>query len=695
MKINKIILKNFGSYEGTTVFDTPSNNEKNIVLFGGKNGAGKTTLFTAIRVCLYGYMSMGYRNKNAYYSRAITKLINNTAKLSRPAEAAVEMDIAISNGHDMDLFHLSREWCLSDSLVEVFSISKNGSPLSEDAIADFEKYLLSLIPPELFNLYFFDGERIADFFLNEGSNTRIKEAFLTLCGYDTFDIMRKNFRRISNNTQNVTPELEEYVASKREYEQAQKQLQELIQQLAHCTDGIAACDADLTALEREYKQKGGISQEEWAEKIYALKEEEKKRENWNAYLKRCANDIVPFIMIRDLVNRVKGQIEQENNDIKYHHFSEVINQPEIAALIGSHIRQIQQIAQKQFGSSSEAILALSFEQSAAVIAQINTIIEFDKSKIIKCKSLIKKSIQKSADIRAELENSSVSSVQEYMKRRSELFEQKSNLLQDQVALENSISELKNTVRDSEIQYNRARTKLEEELKRASIKNISAKAIVMLDKLMQVLYRKQIAKVEELFRHEIALLMRKKHFIDDISIDDDFNVHLYRSEAISIEKIINMAYNHSESEFAELIGIAAMQKLTLLAGGSEQISIVNFLNTLQESTIVLPFEIDKTALSNGEKQVFIMALYHALVQLGNHEIPFIIDTPFARIDTEHRRNISQYFFSRLKGQVFILSTNEEIDAQHVQMMKEKITATYLLENTDNKRTTVIQNSYFEV
>jgi DNA sulfur modification protein DndD len=58
MKINNIKLINFGSYEGENVFDTNGNDQRNIVLIGGKNGAGKTMLFTAIRVCLYGYLSM-------------------------------------------------------------------------------------------------------------------------------------------------------------------------------------------------------------------------------------------------------------------------------------------------------------------------------------------------------------------------------------------------------------------------------------------------------------------------------------------------------------------------------------------------------------------------------------------------------------------------------------------------------------
>ena len=100
------------------------------------------------------------------------------------------------------------------------------------------------------------------------------------------------------------------------------------------------------------------------------------------------------------------------------------------------------------------------------------------------------------------------------------------------------------------------------------------------------------------------------------------------------------------------------------------------------------------LSNGEKQILIMALYYSLIQLCTHEIPFVIDTPFARIDTEHRRNISKNFFRNLNGQVFILSTNEEINTTHIQILNDKIAATYMLENTDNKKTMVVSNQYFE-
>ena len=53
MKINKIVLYNFNSYEGLNKFDfTSDDSNKNIILIGGKNGAGKTSLFTAIKIAL-------------------------------------------------------------------------------------------------------------------------------------------------------------------------------------------------------------------------------------------------------------------------------------------------------------------------------------------------------------------------------------------------------------------------------------------------------------------------------------------------------------------------------------------------------------------------------------------------------------------------------------------------------------------
>ena len=189
-------------------------------------------------------------------------------------------------------------------------------------------------------------------------------------------------------------------------------------------------------------------------------------------------------------------------------------------------------------------------------------------------------------------------------------------------------------------------------------------------------------------------MRKTQFIDDIKIDDDFNIFLYRHEPISCSILLDALKEKDEAHLAEAIGHEAVQELYQIVGSTSLEAVMSYCASGKVDQIILPIRVDQTALSNGEKQIFIMALYHSLVQLGRHEIPFIIDTPFARIDTEHRRNISTHFFSKLHGQVFILSTNEEINSDHVQIMKDRIAATYTLENSDNKRTVVVRNAYFE-
>ena len=611
MRINNIVLYNFGSYEGETVFDTRTDESgKNIILVGGKNGAGKTTLFTAMRVCLYGYMSMGYKNANAYYHRAIIKLINNSAKMSRPTHAHVEMQIGLSNGREIELYTLKRGWILSEALTEYFGVIKNGVPLSDSEVADFEKYVLSLIPPELFNLYFFDGEKIADFFLEEGGNARIKEAFLTLCGYDTFEIMRRNFKRISSGRANASPDLEVYLEAKDAVALARSEHEELSMALKQCIDEMAACEADIIAADKEYHQKGGVTQEEWNKKLFALKEEEKKREAFNAYLKKWANDMVPFLMVRDQIMEISQQIDKENSALKYRNFCEVLKTPAVQKLLNGRIHEIQRAAAVQFDNGDNGILNLSLEQSALLLAQIKKILDFDASKIAKCKRAIKQSVETSAKIRQELEASNVSSVQEYMKKRAQLFEYKSLLLVQQIELEQKLVAQKERLQQAEAQLARAQSRIEDELKKASIMDISTRAIVMLDKLQQTLYRRQIEKVEDFFRIEIKNLMRKSRFIDDIHIDDDFSIHIYRNDDMQVDQLIDALSTNSEAQIVALLGSAAMRKLKEMSGDETIEGILFYLGNYGGTIVTIPVEIDKTSLSNGEKQIFIMALYHS-------------------------------------------------------------------------------------
>ena len=89
-----------------------------------------------------------------------------------------------------------------------------------------------------------------------------------------------------------------------------------------------------------------------------------------------------------------------------------------------------------------------------------------------------------------------------MEKRAQLFEYKSALLVQRLELEQRILEHGDFLQQAEANLNRVKLQLEEDLKKASISDISTRAIVMLDKLQHSLYRKQIKKVESFFRKEI-------------------------------------------------------------------------------------------------------------------------------------------------------------------------------------------------
>lgn len=59
MKIERIELNNFGSYEDLNSFDVMTDDQsKRIIIIGGKNGAGKTTLLQPYRfVCTGMHLS--------------------------------------------------------------------------------------------------------------------------------------------------------------------------------------------------------------------------------------------------------------------------------------------------------------------------------------------------------------------------------------------------------------------------------------------------------------------------------------------------------------------------------------------------------------------------------------------------------------------------------------------------------------
>ena len=193
MKINKIVLYNFNSYEGLNEFDfTSDDSNKNIILIGGKNGAGKTSLFTAIKIALYGPLSFGYVGVNPKYIAKIKDCINSKAFQQDVVESRVQISVSLMVEREVKEYEITREWDYTkQKLEEKYYVKTEGQLLDEQELSYFQNFLQGMIPPDLFEFFLFDGEEVGSIFSTSTYNSYVKNAIYTLCGLDIFEIIRK------------------------------------------------------------------------------------------------------------------------------------------------------------------------------------------------------------------------------------------------------------------------------------------------------------------------------------------------------------------------------------------------------------------------------------------------------------------------------------------------------------------------
>ncbi len=712
MKIKKIVLYNFGSYLGENIFDIAAQNQEDgkIILIGGKNGAGKTTLFSGIKLCIYGYRAYGFQTVNAQYKKEIKKTLNDIANFDNEKNYYVEVTLTMSNGQEDDEFVLRREWnMLSDKLedFETFRLYKNRIELDEEEIADFDNYLLNIIPPELFDMFFFDGEQIADYFLGEGGSEKVKNAFMILCGYDTFDIIEKNFKRITYGKKNKTDSSNDYLHYKDTKESLDRELAMLYEISEKKGEEIESCKAEILRNEKGYRLSGGILQEELNEKLLLIKEEEQFREEKNTLLKKMANEVIPFIIVRDLLIKLNQQIEDEMDKQRMEILRDSLvqllpgvlekvykrldwkNDNELTQIIMSEMEEQAKIRDV---SQTKDILCLSSDDNRYLRFMIAKFLNYNKGDVEQIEQELKDSLKRTQQLKSEIDQCHVGGAAEYLEERRKLEERLSAALQKRTEVYEAIQEKRVICQEAADNLKRAEQKLDEELKNRSINILSQKSIAFLTTLQQRLYSNEIKRVESLFMLKIQQLARKNNFIDKIYIDTMFNVHIYKRQKYDCQILIHKIDDLGAERYIAEYGDVHCESILVSTSST---NLKDFVEKYRgrKSKIEGLREIEKSRLSKGEKQVFIMALYWALVQLSNHEVPFIIDTPFARIDTEHRTRITKNFFMDLRGQVIIFSTNEEIVGKHYAAMKPEVKAQFVLENADNRCTIVKPNTYF--
>ena len=713
MRIKNIKLYNLGSYAGQNSFDFQSDcPEQRVVVIGGKNGAGKTTLFTAVQVCLYGNFAFGYKAAGKRYLREIYDLINNQIRIDDQETSFIEIEFQQVDNTDLYDYIIRRSWSWpQNELEETLTVWQNGEQLDEDELLNFQNYLIHLIPPDMLKLYFFDGEKIADYFLGE-KEVNIRDALMVLSGNDTFDILHDQIKRVLKNSENAQTDVaKEYLIVRNEVTELQQQVLSMQQQIEAFQAEIDEIETEIKRNQKEYAAGGGITIDEWKKLNDQLKSEEEKRERLNWQRKAYATDLLPFVMLPELMGKILPQLHMEQEYQSYHALKNTLEDKAFSSVLKSTLleigskkidhdsvvlfQRIREYLLNEKWENFEPIFGLSSDEEIQVQTAVKHASQFDSNVFARYQKRIHTSLERTKEIRNRLQSTNIENFENYLNVHSTL-EEKSKIIRLKKEHEETLLELKNTdLEKKENELRLLKKSFEEQLKAQSVSDISGKTLLLLEDLQEMLYSNLIQQVETDLNAKFRELIRKKDFFSRLVIDRNFVVHMLRNEKISRVDLLSLLRNGNQHIAVSVLGKIAVETLLNRYKVTSISDLRTSLSMEKEESLTLPVELDKERLSSGEKQIFVMSLYWAMMNQSKNELPFIIDTPFARIDTEHRANITEHFFKKLTGQLLILSTDEELSSNHLKAMRDQISHVYMLEYGQDKKTHIHQDQYFEV
>lgn len=716
MKINKLVLKNFRSYEEETTFDFTTTNDRNIILIGGKNGAGKSTIFEAIKLCIYGPIAYKYQGFNSSYISRIKSNINNNSLKNDTIDAFVSIDLEISENTEKNTYTLIRKWTFKDKrLEENFFVYKNFSltPLNEEELNYFENYITSIISPKIFEFFFFDGEHLSEFFIGKNSNIHLKQSLLSLCNFDTFEVLKNTIISTTKSNKNADSEIEitkeNYLYLETKLNNLNTKLDNIQIEYQEISDQIEDLQQQRIKLEKDFRKKGGIFAEERESLNSKIIQLEARRTVINQNIKDFCNEILPFLIIKNQLLSLETQLKIENDSLLYSHLKDKLNTKYIRNLLLNKIDSssldeistivsnalIDDIKPDNYEEDFKPIHNLSNDKSNSVLSLINNILLFDNKSILKLFEEYKEISNKIGSIRQKLNTSlEDESLNKYVNNLSELSNKIGHLSESKNTLSKHLDNLISEINEVNINRDKSKAKYIDLLQSNKVIDLSADLILMLDDIIKILTENKTKEIQDNFMYIFKKIIQKDNFIDFIDIDNNFNISLYINKiynSLELENLIeNIGYDEIERKFGKLF----FEDLFELYNVESKNRLLNAIkNTSVGKFVKLRTKVNINEFSSGEKQIYILCLYWALLKASNIEIPFIIDTPYARIDETHRSNITNEYLSTISDQVIILSTNTEIDEKIYKEIKPKLNGEYLIKYDDINRKTIQNKGYF--
>lgn len=711
MKINKLILHNFNSYEGLNEFVfTSHDSDRNIILIGGKNGAGKTSLFSAIKIALYGPLAFGYVGVNSHYIAKIKECINSRAFHQEIVKSKVQITISLMIEREVKEYEITREWDYTrQKLEENYYVKEEGILLDDNQLSYFQNYLQGIVSPDLFEFFLFDGEEVGSIFSTSSYNLYVKKAIYTLFGLDIFEIIRKYTDGYAGKAINEDEE-ELYHQYEELHERAdllEKQISMLEEQIALDQEILEQMETELFDLETAFKNAGGITEAERNKLTKEWNDAEHIKTESVIQIKMFVEGLMPFFIVKDFTKRIAKQLDYEEKGEIYYYIQQKLSKSEIKLFLNERsnvaddsVDALMEFLQSKFKPKGleenfQPLHDLSKEDIGRVNAMISSLEDFDVQMMIGLVKKRKAAAEHTAEINRVLKQSMADEdAKRYAEQENKLLKKKEELTgklyEDQEKESQLTEELSSVIQLKDNVFQSLKSN-------AQNKHIFELRSGMVQMMNTVLSNKMVStkrKLEKLIVEKLHHIYRKDNLITHIEIEDNFRFNLYQDAKYTALELAYLIRNLGSEEFLSEIGERGKCNLFELYEVDSLGELQRALAIAEKDTeINLYKRIDINRLSKGERQIFVLSLYWAIIELSGQDIPFVIDTPYARIDANHRKEISEKFFPNISKQVIILSTDEEINEEYYELIKPYIAKEFLLINDESQNRTTVEQHYF--
>jgi len=656
--IKQLILRNFRVFNGTHIIDLAprkrpnDDNPRPIVLFGGLNGAGKTSILSAIRLALYGRLAFGSSTQQQEYIEELSALIHNGSnRIEQPEEASIELIFTYNKGGKEAEFTVTRTW--QKGKRDKLSLKQDGNVIQGLGYDQCQGFLNELIPHGIADLFFFDGEKIAELAEDESGNI-LRTAVRRLLGLDLIEklrndllifVKRQQSGRLVESQQQKLAELEQQIKD------FKFKTEHILEKADEAQKSVVVISKKIIQHEAILNAQGGAFAQSKAQEKQKVDTLLKEKDRLEKELRHECDSSLPYALAPKTLGRLLEQISAETQIKQANSFEKELNQ---------FLSQLKNDISFRSGSTGKiAAEAIEDNLQQYLAGKPKGELQFDISE--REAGMLQQSIEqdsKRAWQRFDLYRHQLAEVEEQLEQAA------ANIARapDDEQLIDIFEKIRELDRQRESMRQEYRILLEE-----------AKQT----KLKQLDCARQVQKVHDAARHQHSFNSAYNNAQETINLLDRYSELLTQARVKTLSNNFEVAYRK----------LARKEDLQLNAHINPESFDVELVD--ENSNVI-----NRKLLSAGEKQIYAIAILEALAKTSGRDLPVIIDTPLGRLDSQHRDKLINHYFPYASHQVVLLSTDTEVDEKYfVDQLRDDISHAYEIVFNAHTKSSSLKAGYF--